>query len=82
MAPSLTLVQATCLARDNKLKEATNLLNTFADSHPSSALEMKLAAVHLLLTDVNIKNLIFNLILVFYILFYCLILLQIEYFSL
>ncbi|XP_075223088.1 signal recognition particle 72 isoform X2 [Lycorma delicatula] len=51
IASSIALVQATCLARDNKPTGATVILNSFAKSHPSTALEMKLASVHLLLSE-------------------------------
>ncbi|XP_039283174.1 signal recognition particle subunit SRP72 isoform X1 [Nilaparvata lugens] len=56
MAAKITLVKAMSLARDSKLADATKLLTSFADSHKHALLEMKLAAVHLLLTEGKISE--------------------------
>lgn len=53
-AADATLVQAVQLSRDNKIKEATNLLQNFAKKHKDKELEMKLACVQLMLNAVSV----------------------------
>lgn len=51
-AGQATLIKALCMAREGQTKEAVSLLKEFAKKNPKSVLEMKLAAVQLLLSEV------------------------------
>lgn len=53
-AGQATLMKAVCMAREGQIKESVNLLKEFAKKHPKNVLEMKLAAVQLLLSEVRI----------------------------
>ena len=52
-AADAALVQAVQLSRDNKIKEAANLLENYAKKHKERELDMKLASVQIMLTAVS-----------------------------
>lgn len=53
LAPDLSLIRATQMARDGRAREAASVLEKAASASPKHELEMKLASVQLLLAEVT-----------------------------